>query len=159
ERVVARTAKQLIVARPAGQRVVAVAAEQQGGRNRAIAFVDGDRVVAGLAEHLDLGRIGDGRLTVDGDSSAVAKQGSGRVAADGDLVLGGVSKHCEHAGEWVEAGFDGHGVDPLGGRWFACGSVTTLAKDRRARVNRSDERRRKWNQLAVRRNKPSINSM
>jgi len=46
-----------------------------------------------------------------------------------------------------------------GGRWFACGSVATLAKDRRARVNRSDERRRKWNQLAVRRNKPSINSM
>ncbi|HYK64188.1 MAG TPA: hypothetical protein VEY94_04530, partial [Patescibacteria group bacterium] len=29
-----------------------------------------------------------------------------------------------------------------GGRWFACGSVATLAKDRRARVNRSDERRR-----------------
>jgi len=46
-----------------------------------------------------------------------------------------------------------------GGRWFAGGSVATVAKDRRARVNRSKERGARLNQLAVRLDRSSINSM
>jgi hypothetical protein len=54
EGVVAAVPGELVCARPAGQRVVAVAAEQQGGGQRAVDFVERDRVVAGLAEDLNL---------------------------------------------------------------------------------------------------------
>ena len=55
-------AEQQIVARAAGERVVAVAAEQLRGGQRAVGFVERDRVVAALAEHLDHRGVGDRRL-------------------------------------------------------------------------------------------------
>ena len=59
--VVAGAAEQQIVAGAAGQRVVAVAAEQLRGGQRAVGFVERDRVVAALAEHLDRRGVGDRR--------------------------------------------------------------------------------------------------
>ena len=55
-------AEQQVVARAAGQRVVAVAAEQLRGRQCAVGFVERDRVVAALAEHLDQVGVGDRRV-------------------------------------------------------------------------------------------------
>ena len=53
QRVVAGLAEEHVGARPAGQDVVAGAAEQVGPRQRAVGLVQGDGVVAALAEHLD----------------------------------------------------------------------------------------------------------
>jgi hypothetical protein len=70
EGVVAAVPGELVCARPAGQRVVAVATEQQGGGQRTVDFVERDRVVAGLAKDLDLSGIGDrGWAALDGDGS------------------------------------------------------------------------------------------
>jgi hypothetical protein len=58
----------LVCARPAGQRVIAVAAKQQGGGQRTVDFIERDRVIAGLAEDLDLSGIGDRSwAALDGD--------------------------------------------------------------------------------------------
>ena len=51
--VVAGLAEEQVVARAAGQDVVAGAAEEVGPRQRAVGLVEGDRVVAALAEDLD----------------------------------------------------------------------------------------------------------
>ena len=61
QRVVAGLAEQQVAARAAGQDVVAGAAEQVGARQRAVGFVEGDGVVAALAEDLDQAGVGDGR--------------------------------------------------------------------------------------------------
>ena len=81
--VVAVLAEQLIVARAAGQHVVARAAEQVGGGQRAVGFVERDRVVAALAERLDLGGVGDRRCAADDRyGAAIDEKASGRVAAE-----------------------------------------------------------------------------
>ena len=83
-----RLAEELIGARAAGERVVAGAAEQVGGGQRAVGFVERDRVVAALAEHLDRRGVGDGRrAAADGHRAAVDENLSGRVAADRDGVV------------------------------------------------------------------------
>jgi hypothetical protein len=57
----------LVRARAASQHVVAGAAEQQGGGERPVGFVERDRVVAALAEYLDLSGISDrGCAALDG---------------------------------------------------------------------------------------------
>ena len=87
-------AEQLIAARAAGEHVVAGAAEQLRGGQRAVGFVERDRVVAALAEHLDRGGVGDGRLAaVDGDGTAVDENLTRRVAADRDGVVELVVEH------------------------------------------------------------------
>ena len=101
----------MIVAGAAGQRVVAGAAEQLGRRQRAVGLVERDRVVAALAEHLDQGGVGDGRLAaLDGDGAAVDENVSGRVAADTDEVIGIVAEHGQQAGARGKASLDSHWV-------------------------------------------------
>ena len=88
-----RLAEQQIAARAAGQRVVAGAAEQLGGRQRAVGLVERDRVVAALAEHLDQRGVGDRRgAALDGDGAAVDENLPGRVAAGRDGVVGAVAE-------------------------------------------------------------------
>ena len=82
-----RLAEQQIVARAAGQRVVAGAAEQLGGGQRTVGFVERDRVVAALAEHLDHAGVGDRRLAArDRYGAAVDENVPGRVATDDDVL-------------------------------------------------------------------------
>ena len=96
--VVAGLAEQHVVARAAGEDVVAVAAEQIRGRQRAVGLVQRNRVVAGLAEHLNQGGVGDGRRTAHGcDRTAVDENVTGRVAARDDVVVEGVTELRENA--------------------------------------------------------------
>ena len=111
-----RLAEELVVARAAGQHVVAGAAEQLGGGQRAVGFVERDRVVAALAEHLDQRGVGDSRrAAVDGDGAAVDENISGCVAADRDGVVDVVAEHREQAGARGKAGLDSHGRSPFEG--------------------------------------------
>ena len=99
EDVVAGAAEELVVARAAGEHVVAGAAEQLGGGQRAVGFVERDRVVAALAEHLDQGGVGDGRRPPStGTAPPLMRILSGRVAADRDGVVDVVAGHREQAG-------------------------------------------------------------
>jgi hypothetical protein len=99
ERVVTGPAEQLIVARPADQRVVAVAAEQLGAGQRAVGFVERNRVVARAAEHLDQRGVGDGRRTaIDGYRTAVDQDASCRVATGDDRIVETVSENRQLAG-------------------------------------------------------------
>ena len=106
--VVAVLAEQLILARTAGERVVAGAAEQLSGGQRAVGFVQRDRVVAALAEPLDQGGVGDrGRAADDGNGAAVDEKVPGRVAAERDRVLAVVADRRQHA-VGVEIARDSH---------------------------------------------------
>ena len=94
ERVIARVTEKLICARAAGQHVVARAAGQFGGGQCAIGLVERDRVVAGLAGHLDLGGVGNRCLAaVDGYGATVHENVSSRVAAGGDGIADAVAVH------------------------------------------------------------------
>src|SRR5262249_59127357 len=91
--VFARLAEELVIARPAGERVVAVAAEDQGSRQDAVGFIEADGVVAGQTEHADGGSVGDGGSAAnDVDCTAVDEDIAGVVAADGDRVVAGVAQ-------------------------------------------------------------------
>src|SRR5262249_24148494 len=92
EDVVAGAAEQHVGARAAGEHVVARATEQLGRGQRAIGFVQCDRVVASLAEHLDQGGIGDGGwASGDGNGAAVHEDLPGGVAAGCDGVVEAVA--------------------------------------------------------------------
>jgi hypothetical protein len=109
EDVVAGLAEQLIGSRAAGDRVVAGAAEQIGGRQCAVGFIERDRVVAGLAEHLDQAGVGDrGRAALNRHGSVVDENGPGCVAAGNDRIVELVSEHVQLAGGCVELGSDCH---------------------------------------------------
>ena len=72
QRVVAGLAEEHVAAGAADERVVAGAAEEVGTRQRAVGFVQGDRVVAALAEDLDQCGVRDGGgAAEDGDRAAV----------------------------------------------------------------------------------------
>ena len=104
QRVVASLAEQLIGARSAGERVVASAAEQIGAGNAPLDSFERDRVVAALAEHLDLAGVGDrGRSAQDGHGAAVDEKIAGRVAADRDGVAGASPKAVSKPVAGVEA--------------------------------------------------------
>ena len=82
-----------------------VAAEQVGGRQRAVGFVERERVIAALAEHLDQRGVGDRRGAAgDGHGAAVDEDGPGRIAAGRDRVVESVAELGQKAGGGVEAG-------------------------------------------------------
>ena len=58
----------MVVARAAGERVVAGAAEEIRSRQRAVGLVEGEVVVAAQAEHLDQAGVGDRGLPAHGPS-------------------------------------------------------------------------------------------
>ena len=113
QHVVARAAEQEVDAALAEQRVVAGSGRRAcrppeppvsvslpappnrlAARQRAVGFVERDGVVAALAEDLDQRGVGDRRrAAVDGDRAAVDEDLPGRVAADGDGVIGVVAEH------------------------------------------------------------------
>ena len=69
------------------------------GGQRAVGLVERDGVVAGLAEDLNQGGVGDGRrAALDRDRAAVDQNFAGRVAARDDVVVEGVAEHRENAG-------------------------------------------------------------
>ena len=85
-------AEQLIVARAAGERVVAVAAEQVARRAARRWLRRARWCRCRLAEHLDHGRIGDGRCAaIDRNGAAVDENLSGRIATGRDGVVETVS--------------------------------------------------------------------
>ena len=103
DRVVAGLTEQQVVARPSGDRVVAVTAEQFRGGERAVGFVQFDRVVASLSECLDYGWKRPPRR---------------RAAGNRDAAIIGENVPC-----WVAAEFDsvlaagpGRGEQAVGGR-------------------------------------------
>ena len=86
-------AEELVCARAAGQHVVAVAAEQQGGGQRPVGFVERDRVVAALAEDLDLSGISDRSCAaLDGYGPPVHENLPSSIAAGHDRVIEGVTE-------------------------------------------------------------------
>ena len=93
EGVIAVLAEEQICAGATGQHVVACTAEQLGGGQRAVGFVERNRVVAALTEHLDHGGVGDRRLApIDGYGAAVHENLPSGVAAGGDGVVGVVAE-------------------------------------------------------------------
>ena len=99
----------MVVARTTGEHVVAGAAEQVGPGQRAVGFVERDRVVAALAEHLDQRGVGDGRRTAgDRDRPAVDQDLAGGVAADDDIVVEVVPEHRQNAGGGTKGGSYSH---------------------------------------------------
>jgi hypothetical protein len=109
EGVVARAAEQLVRARAASQHVVAGAAEQQGGGERPVGFVERDRVVAALAEYLDLSGISDrGCAALDGYGPPVHENLPSSIAAGHDRVIEGVTELGEQVGGGRKRRFDSH---------------------------------------------------
>ena len=94
KRVVAALAEQQIAARAADDRVVAGAAEHVGRRQRAVAFVEHEHVVAGLAEHKHLRGVCNCRLAAgDLDRATVDQDQAGCVAADRDGIFEVVAEY------------------------------------------------------------------
>src|SRR5262249_13236482 len=72
----------------AGQRVVAVAADDARRRQGAVGLVQGEVVVAAPAVDHDQARVGDGRWSpLNRDGAAVDEDRPGRVAGDHDGVV------------------------------------------------------------------------
>src|SRR5215471_18392034 len=69
-----------------------------GGGHRAVGFIDLDRIVAALAEHLDQGGVGN-RRPVAGDrhGAAIYENISGCVTACDDCVVDSVAEHTQQA--------------------------------------------------------------
>ena len=89
--------------------IVAVAAEQQGGGQRTVDFVERDRVVAGLAEDLDVSGIGDrGWAALDGDGSPVHENLPSSIAGGHDRVIEGVTELGQHLSAGRKRRCDGH---------------------------------------------------
>ena len=98
EDVVAGLAKELVATGAAGESVVVGAAEQVRPRQRAVDLVEAEGVVATLAEGPDQRGVGhSGRAADYRDGAAVHQNPSGRVPADGDRVVGHVTRDGEHA--------------------------------------------------------------
>ena len=75
-------------------RVVAGAAEHLGRRQRAVAFVEHEHVVAGLAEHEHLCGICNCWLAADDlDCATVDQDQTGCVTADRDGIIEIVAEH------------------------------------------------------------------
>src|SRR5690242_8043945 len=99
--VVAVLAEQQIVARAAGDRVVTRAAEQLGGWQRTVSFVERNGVVARLTEHLNHGGVTDGGLAaVDANGAVVDENSPRRVAADDNAIVEAVTNDEQRAGAW-----------------------------------------------------------
>ena len=108
QRVVAGLAEEHVGAGAAGQHVVAGAAEEVRPGQRAVGLVEGDGVVAAVAEDLDQPGVGDGGgAAEDRDGAAVDEDVAGRVAADGDRVVLVVAEDGEDADHGGEDGGDG----------------------------------------------------
>src|SRR5262245_6817747 len=112
--VVAGLAEQLIVAGAAREDIVAIAAEQVGNGQRAIRFVERERIVAALTEDLNHGGVGDGGCAgLNRHGAAVDQNGPGRVAAGRDHVVESVAELGQHAGGGAEACGDSHCLGPF----------------------------------------------
>ena len=86
--VVARPPNSMIVAGAAGQRVVAGAAEQLGGGQRAVGFVERDRVVAAWPNTWIMAVLATvGCAARDWHGAAVDENVTGRIAAGDDGVV------------------------------------------------------------------------
>ena len=104
----------MVVARAAGEDVVAVAAEQIRRGQRAVGFVHRNDVIAALAEHLNQGRVGDGRRTAqDRDGAAVDENVTGRISARYDRVVEVVAELREDAGAFGKCRRDSHAENPF----------------------------------------------
>ena len=74
-----------------------VATDEDRARQRAVRLVEGDRVVAGRTDRDHRGRVGDGRRAGDRHGPAVDQDRAGRVAAEDDGVVQGVTADDEDA--------------------------------------------------------------
>jgi hypothetical protein len=93
----------------ASQGVVAATAEQQGGRQCAIGFIEREAITAGLAEGLDARGIGDSRVPAGNrDGATIDQDGASSIAADGNRIGQSIAKRTECAGGRQEGCEDGH---------------------------------------------------
>src|SRR5262249_51538930 len=103
--VVAGLAEEHVPTRAAGQSVVPGATKEVRGWQRPAGFIEGDRIVAALAEHLDERYVGDGRRSAqDGDRAVVDEHGAGGVAADRYRVVQRVAEDGQNARAGRERG-------------------------------------------------------
>ena len=111
--VVAVLAEQQIVARAAGDRVVTRSAEQLGGWQRTVSFVERNGVVARLTEHLNHRGVTDGGLAaVDANGAVVDENSPRRVAADDNAIVEAVTNDEQRAGAWGKRCVCNHNVSP-----------------------------------------------
>ena len=114
EDIVADVAEELVGPRAARHGIVARAAEQIGGRQRAAGFIECDDVVAGLPEDLDQAGVGDrGCAPQDRHRAAVDAYVPGCVAAGRYRVAEIVAVDCQLAGGGGKTGGDRHRANLL----------------------------------------------